>query len=316
MAGIMQNRGQGVLTLTRIIIEASAMMFITAAILDYGVGMSRVGRWLSELQIVPAALALSISTLILWFAVTLIFGRIYCSTICPLGALIDLFARLRGQRREYHYSRQGNWIRSLSLGICLIVISTNALPHQWIEPFGLYSEIITNLTHPRIYLATAVSIVVIALISVMAWRHGRRLCTTICPVGTILGYVSQQSALRFDINTDRCTQCRRCEHVCKSECIDLNTHVIDMSRCVVCFNCLPVCPDDAITYTTGRHTLSWPMMQRIKSPTPSNAICNNTLTCSTTSSQTGQSNQTAQAQAQSVCSADNSDSTLPTDSRC
>ncbi len=68
------------------------------------------------------------------------------------------------------------------------------------------------------------------------------ICNTLCPVGTILGCVSRNSAMRIDIDTDRCIQCRRCEHVCKAECIDMQSHVVDMSRCVVCFDCLPCAP--------------------------------------------------------------------------
>lgn len=69
--------------------------------------------------------------------------------------------------------------------------------------------------------------------------------------------------MRIDIDTDRCTQCRKCEYVCKAECIDLTSHVVDGSRCINCFNCLSVCDDDAIHYTYTRKQLSIPMMQKI-----------------------------------------------------
>ena len=75
------------------------------ALIDYGVRLSRIGDWLIRLQIVPAALSLSLATLVFWLAVTLIFGRLYCSTLCPLGAMIDLSARMRGSKRAYRYSR-------------------------------------------------------------------------------------------------------------------------------------------------------------------------------------------------------------------
>ncbi len=59
--------------------------------------------------------------------------------------------------------------------------------------------------------------------------------------------------------------CRKCEKVCKSECINLNDHVVDGSRCVACFNCVDACDSDAIRYTTRRKKLALPMMQRIES---------------------------------------------------
>lgn len=300
---ITQNRGQGLLVILRIIIEASVAFFITAALMDYGIELTRLGNLLSRLQLVPAALAMSFSILVFWLAVTLIFGRIYCSTLCPLGALIDLFARSRGKSRAYHYSKPREWLRTLSLGLFLILLVSRAVPSEWIEPYGLYSEIVTRLFSPRLSLACLLAVIVVAAVAVSAWRRGRWICNNLCPVGTALGIVAQKSAMHIDIDTDRCIQCRKCEHACKSECIDMQSHVIDMSRCVVCFDCLPVCPNEAISYTLGRHTLSIPMMQQLNtSPT---SLCNNTSTCSPTSSTTEPSKPTAPAPGPSASSAGN-----------
>ena len=96
------------------------------------------------------------------------------------------------------------------------------------------------------------------------FRNGRTFCNTVCPVGTTLSFISRYSIFRIDINTDKCVQCRRCEHVCKASCIDMTSHVVDTSRCVVCFDCLSDCPNDAIHYTYNRHQLSIPLMQRVK----------------------------------------------------
>lgn len=288
---ITQNRGQGLLTLTRIIIEASVAFFITAALIDYGYELTRLGNFMARLQIVPAALIMSLSILIFWLAVTLIFGRIYCSTMCPLGALIDLFSRTRGRNRQYHYSKPREWLRTLSLGLFLILLVSRIVPRAWIEPYGYYAEIVTHVFSPRLSLACLIAVVAVVPVALTAWRRGRWICNNICPVGTALGVVAQKSAMHIDIDTDRCIQCRKCEHACKSECIDLQSHVIDMSRCVVCFDCLPVCPNEAISYTAGRHTLSIPMMQKLNTSTTS--LCNNTSTFSPTSSATEQSKQIA-----------------------
>ncbi|MCL2306163.1 MAG: 4Fe-4S binding protein, partial [Planctomycetaceae bacterium] len=43
--------------------------------------------------------------------------------------------------------------------------------------------------------------------------------------------------------------CRRCETVCKGECIDVKHRKIDASRCVLCFNCIPACRKNAIVYS-------------------------------------------------------------------
>lgn len=111
--------------------------------------------------------------------------------------------------------------------------------------------------------ASLLAIATLVVLGLWARAKGRRYCNTVCPVGTLLGMVSSNSLMHIDINTDRCVNCRKCEHVCKSSCIDLNDHVADMSRCVVCFNCIDACEHDAIHYTRRRHRLSIPLMMRV-----------------------------------------------------
>lgn len=284
----------------RITVEACAAFFITAALLHYGVHCTLVGKWLESMQLIPAAFALTLPVLAFWLGVTLMFGRIYCSTVCPLGALIDLLSRTRPAQKIYRHRRAANLLRGLSVAICAILLSTGWLfPRQWLEPFGLYASIVENLTAGSVTLAALASAAIVGVLACVAYRRGRLFCNSLCPLGGLLGYFSRRSAFHIDIDTDRCIQCRKCADVCKAECIDLNDHVADMSRCVVCFNCLPVCPNDAIAYTLSRHTLSTPLMQQIKklnTDKPNTTLaCDNTSTSSKTSSRTEPSKPTAQA---------------------
>lgn len=245
----------------RIIIEAASAFFITAALLHYGATSTTIGSELIAAQPEIAILTLSLSVLALWLVLTLFFGRIYCSTLCPLGAVMDLASRTRKRDRVYRYSKPLTALRLLILGgVFLLLVSGLAFPRRWLLPFGLYQSLIERITHPQIMWATLLAALIFAAITITAFRRGRWLCNTLCPIGTLLGMLSRRSLFHMDINTDRCTQCRRCVDVCKAQCIDLQDHVVDMSRCVMCFDCLPQCPDDAITYTLGRHTLSDPLM--------------------------------------------------------
>lgn len=298
MSELTQNRGQGWLMVARVTVEAAAAFFISAAVLNYGVACTAIGRWFGSVQLVPAAFALALPVLAFWLAVTLLFGRVYCSTVCPLGALIDFGARFRPQRKVYRFRRP---LKALRLAVfiiaLLLLVAFPAFACGWIEPFGLYSTLLEAVFAERVGLATLFSAAIAALLAIMAWRRGRLFCNSLCPLSAPLGYVARSPVFHIDIDTDRCIQCRKCADVCKAGCIDLQDHVVDMSRCVVCFNCLPVCPNDAIAYTPGRHTLSDPMMQKIKSlksdkPTTSLA-CDNTSTSSKTSSITAPSKPTA-----------------------
>lgn len=143
-----------------------------------------------------------------------------------------------------------------------------------LDPWQIYSDLLTRTASifradPALRLATAastgsiISLTIITIVSILAFRNGRTFCNSLCPVGSALGCVSRYSLLHIDIDTDLCTNCGQCEDVCKAACINLADHLVDGSRCVNCFNCLTVCPNEgAIRYTSSRKALSTPLMQR------------------------------------------------------
>lgn len=280
-----------VLLFLRVVVETACAVFITANVLGYGALLSGLGEPLRKIQLVPAILGLSAAVVAVWVVLTLVFGRIYCSTVCPMATVFDVGALTRPLHRPFRFSRP---LRTLRLAMLAVGIALTALPwvpQQWIEPSGWYALMVSHAMWRHAIVGGAVA--AWAAIMLLLWTgrsHGRLLCNTLCPVGTLLGMLSRRSAMHFDINTDTCTNCRRCVDACKAQCIDPEAHVVDMSRCVVCFNCTATCPEGSITYTTRRHTLSDAMMQPLsqfakpKQITPN--ICDNTSTCSPTSSKT------------------------------
>lgn len=97
-----------------------------------------------------------------------------------------------------------------------------------------------------------VALATFAVIAVLAWRNGRTWCNTVCPVGTVLGFLSRYSLFRPVIDTEKCIDCGLCARRCKASCIDAKNHEIDYSRCVACFDCLENCSKHAISYTARR----------------------------------------------------------------
>lgn len=94
----------------------------------------------------------------------------------------------------------------------------------------------------------AIAAVTIVIVGILAWRYGRRWCNTICPVGTILGFLSRFSLLQINIDTNKCNSCGLCARNCKAECIDSKAHTIDKSRCVACMDCIGNCHRSAISF--------------------------------------------------------------------
>lgn len=254
----------------RLTVSAIILAMVTALLLVPTPQVVKATRWIAQIQLFELALGFTLGWFMLWIAVTLVLGRIYCSTICPLGTLMDIFARLRG-RRPYRYAPAKSRLRYLML---TLAVASAILGISWIcqslDPYSDYALIIRNLAHPMkaSLIGLVAALALLAVIAIAALKHGRLLCNTLCPVGTALGVVSRYSIMHIDIDTDLCTNCLKCSDACKAECINLRDHVVDSSRCVDCFNCLTVCPNKAIRYTSQRKQLSIPMMQPLQ---PTNA---------------------------------------------
>ena len=97
-----------------------------------------------------------------------------------------------------------------------------------------------------------IAILSFVILAILAWRNGRTYCNTICPVGTVLGFLSKYALLKPRIDTDKCNGCGLCARKCKASCIDSKNHAIDYSRCVTCMDCLDNCRQGAILYTRAR----------------------------------------------------------------
>lgn len=282
------------LKISRVVVAVAALSLLTLLLVGEDSVLPGVARWIARCQILPAAMAFSLGWFVLWLVATLLFGRFYCSTLCPLGTLMDIFSRLarRGSPgREYRYSQPMSRLRTVAFFVALAAIFADvAVIISLVDPYQDYERIAANIEKPALlaahnviseagdftgwwdlppvkvvissFLGLMVAAVTLVAVAWVAARSGRAICNTVCPVGTTLGFISRYSVMHFDIDTDLCTNCRRCVDVCKSSCINLDDHVVDGSRCVTCFNCVDSCPAGAIRYTSDRKQLSIPMMQK------------------------------------------------------
>lgn len=253
---------------------------VTGLFLDFTGTMHSWLGWVAKIQFLPALLALNIGVIIGLILLTLLFGRVYCSVICPLGVFQDVVSKINRKRNKYGYSSARKGLRYGILGLYMLAFvigigSAVAL----LEPYSAYGRIVSSLFAPLYqwgnnllaYFAEradsyafyqtevwikgirtfAVAIVTIIVIAILAWRGGRTYCNAICPVGTMLGFLSRISIYKHRIDTEKCNNCGLCARNCKASCIDAKTHTIDYSRCVSCFNCIDKCNKKAIRYEHG-----------------------------------------------------------------
>ena len=266
----------------RIILASIFFIGVTLLFLDFTGTIHAWLGWMAKVQFLPAALALNFGIVAALIVLTLLFGRVYCSVICPLGVMQDIISWIHGKTKKknrfrFSYSSERKTLRygMLVLFIAALIMGSHVAV-ALIAPYSAYGRIAANLLAPIYQLGNnllawiaeragsyafysvdvwiksvstfAIAVATLLVVGFLAWRHGRTWCNTICPVGTVLGFFSRFSLFAPVINTDKCNNCGLCGKQCKASCIDTFEHKIDYSRCVACMDCIDACKHGAVHY--------------------------------------------------------------------
>ena len=261
----------------RTILAAVFIVLITLLFLDFTGTLHHWLGWMAKIQFLPAVMALNVVVAVALIALTLVFGRIYCSVICPLGVFQDILARFHRKKNKYSFSKEVTWLRYpvLAAFVVAAVAGVGSL-FQLLAPYSAYGRIATMIFQPiwkagnnllamvaehyesyafysidtwmRSLPVFVIAAVTLVALLVLAWRGGRTYCNTICPVGTVLSFFARFSWMKIRFDEDKCKNCSLCSKNCKAACIDYKTHTVDYSRCVMCFDCIENCHSHAIQY--------------------------------------------------------------------
>jgi ferredoxin-type protein NapF len=278
---------QRYLRILRIIISVTFFLLFIFLFIDFREWISPAwaGRILF-LQFVPSVIrfitmpVLAAGGFFLILLLTALFGRVYCSSICPLGTLQDIFAWMSRKVRlikRYNYKKALDYLRYPILALVFIFAMCGSLyVLSLLDPYSSFGRIFSDLVRPGIIVlnnglagllerfelyflyrlnlqlitghTVAIPIVTLVLIIWLSLYSGRLYCNTICPVGTILGLLSRTSLFKIKMNAATCTKCGKCSFACKSSCIQIKSMKVDFSRCVACYDCISVCPENSIQY--------------------------------------------------------------------
>lgn len=265
----------------RVAVSIVLISLITLNFLDFANFLPSQLHYLEKIQLIPALLALNSIILTGLVLLTVIFGRVYCSSICPMGVYQDTVAWMSKRfirKKRYSFSKAKTVLRwSILTATVLAFLFGFTFLLGLLDPYGAYGRIATHLFRPA-YLAgnnllasiftsfdnytfyqlgiyglgifsTIIALLTLVFIGFLAWKNGRTYCNTVCPVGTVLGFISQISLFKVQFVDENCNSCGLCRMKCKASCIDSDKKQIDYSRCVTCFNCIETCRHNAMKYT-------------------------------------------------------------------
>ncbi len=204
-------------------------------------------------------------------AVTVLFGRLFCGAVCPLGALIDfsdtyLFRKARSaSRRPPRYLQKTKY--ALLIGIGMLAVSGVLFP-LFMDPISVLTRIFALLVYPLTALIgvgvvrpagmllgveslTYATITVplfygmfgafallVAALGGGFWDR-RFWCQYICPSGALFGLFSRAPLFKRRVKADRCNACGKCARtVCPTRAIDeKDVHRTRPAECIQCGLC-------------------------------------------------------------------------------
>lgn len=196
-------------------------------------GFVSVSHLVNFIKLGPAFLLSNLPLLLIssfTVVTTLLWGRLFCSSLCPFGALQDFITRF-GPRRWRRRVPQGIhdnaiYLKYLILGLILTgaVVAEQVSLFQYFEPFGTLFFMDGTLALFSILMAVLVACFVVP----------RFYCRYACPLGAALGVVALVSPLRIR-RVPQCEFCIVCEQACPTGAIRRQN--IDFKECVRCDIC-------------------------------------------------------------------------------
>ena len=228
-----------------------AVVFFVFAVLAF-LPYSKLPAYVLQLNFGAAAAKLiadfsliTLAIVVLNILAAFLFGRFYCSVICPFGILQDIigaiFRRKSGASKNFYYVRYvilAFVVSAMVLGVTSVL--------RFFDPYSNFGNILSGFLNIKtVSVFTFVPFIIIA--ALVLWKN-RIFCTTICPVGTFLGLFSKFGYKKMYISQELCKGCGQCEKECPAGAIVSKEKFLDNERCIRCMRCVAKCPGQGILF--------------------------------------------------------------------
>jgi polyferredoxin len=187
--------------------------------------------------------------------VSLVFGKSFCSWLCPVGFLSELVgdAGERFLKKVFNFKLSiPKWldyplrsIKYLLLGFFVFSIfflmTTMAVKAFLDSPYNLSADVKMFYFFANISRTSLIVLSVLFIISIFVRSFW---CRFLCPYGALLGIMNFISPNKIKRNASSCIDCGLCAKACPSSIKVDKVITVWSDECTTCMNCVDACPVD------------------------------------------------------------------------
>lgn len=177
----------------------------------------------------------------------LLFGRVFCSYICPASLLFFSISRLRRLLSRWFWFPEVSVHRGFAWGIMAGGLGVAVwLGHGIWSLILPYFAIGQTLFHGIAMGTLSVTLGSIVVFSCLDLVLGKQFtCRYVCPTGRLLGAIGRKSVFAIRRDADAClSQCNSCAEVCPMKVSPKLDETVD---CSMCGECLVICPTNCLS---------------------------------------------------------------------
>lgn len=182
------------------------------------------------------------------FLMTLLFGRVFCSHLCPLGALqewVRMLGRKIGIKKDLELPKKVDAIARYFKYVILIAIiyfsyQVGDLVFRAYDPFNALMHLGEEFEE-KVVGYSILGVLLLGSLFTKNWW-----CRYFCPLGATLGIIRKLSPFKLTRDKNTCIGCGACDRVCPAGLGIEKANEIKSADCISCLDCVKDCPKSSL----------------------------------------------------------------------